>query len=51
MGTVYERLRLRSNDRLLENEMVNVFMLKDDKIVQMRIYEDTAPIITAIRGE
>jgi ketosteroid isomerase-like protein len=31
--------------------MVNVFTLKDGKIVQMRIYEDTAPIIAAIRGE
>ena len=51
VGTVYERLRLRGNGRLLENEMVNVFTLKDGKIVQMRIYEDTAPIIAAIRGE
>src|SRR5262245_16876052 len=51
VGTVYERFRLRTIDRTLENEMVNVLTLKDDKIVQMRIYEDTAPIIAALRGE
>ncbi len=51
VGTVYERLRLRSNGRLLENEMVNLFTVKDGKVVQMRIYEDTAPIIAAIREE
>jgi ketosteroid isomerase-like protein len=51
VATVYERLRLRANGRLLENEMVNIFTLKNGKIVQMRIYEDTAPIIAAIRGQ
>ena len=49
--TVYERLRLRSNGRPLENEMVNLFTLQNGKIVRMRIYEDTAPLIVAIRNE
>lgn len=51
VATVSERLRLRASGRLLDNEMVNTFTLKECKIVQARIYEDTAPIIAAIRGE
>jgi ketosteroid isomerase-like protein len=46
---LFERLRIKDTGRRVDNEFVIVFTLRDAKVVQLYVYEDTAPIIAAIR--
>ncbi len=46
-----ERFRIKATGRTVDNEFVIVFAFRDGKIVQFYVYEDTAPIIAAIRGQ
>ena len=48
---LFERFRIKETDLAVDNEYVMVFTVSDGKIVQLRVYEDTAPIIAAIRGQ
>lgn len=47
----FERFRIKATGRAVDNELVHVFTLRDGRIVQWCVYEDTAPIIAAIRGQ
>ncbi len=47
----FERFRIKATGRTVENELVTVFTLSEGKVVQLHTYEDTAPIIAAIRGQ
>ena len=47
----FERFRIKATGRTVENEVVTVFTFSEGKVVQLRTYEDTAPIIAAIRGQ
>ncbi len=47
----FERIRLKTTGRVVDNEYVDIFTLKDGKIVQLCVYEDTAPFIAAIRDQ
>jgi len=48
---VFERLRIKETGRRVNNEFVIVFTLRDAKVVELCVYEDTAPIIAAIRDQ
>jgi ketosteroid isomerase-like protein len=48
---LFERFRIKETDLAVDNEYVMVFTVSNGKIVQLRVYEDTAPIIAAIRGQ
>jgi ketosteroid isomerase-like protein len=48
---IFERVRIKATGRAVDNEYVQVFTFSNGKIVQWCVYEDTAPIIAAIRGE
>jgi uncharacterized protein len=48
---VFERLRTKDTGRRVDNEFVIVFTVRHAKIVQFWVYEDTAPIIAAIRDQ
>ena len=47
----FERFRIKATGRTVDNELVHVFTLREGKVVQLCIYEDTAPIIAAIRDQ
>lgn len=47
----FERFRIKATGRKVDNELVHVFTLREGKIVQFCVYEDTAPIIAAIRDQ
>jgi ketosteroid isomerase-like protein len=47
----FERFRIKATGRMVENELVTVLTLREGKVVQLRTYEDTAPIIAASRGQ
>jgi len=46
---IAERFQIRATDRSFNNELVHVFTIKDGKASQLRIYEDTAPFLAAMR--
>jgi ketosteroid isomerase-like protein len=48
---VFERFRIKATGRSVDNEYVHVVTLRGGKVVQFCIYEDTAPIIAAIRDQ
>jgi ketosteroid isomerase-like protein len=48
---LFERLRIKDTGRRVDNEFVIVFTLRDAKVIQLRVYEDTTPIIAAIRDQ
>jgi ketosteroid isomerase-like protein len=48
---VFERGRVKATGRVVDNEYVHVFTVSGGKIVQFCVYEDTAPIIAAIRDQ
>ena len=48
---VFERFVLKATGQSLENEYINLTTFKDGQVARWWIYEDTAPIIRAIRGE
>lgn len=45
----FERVRIKATGRVVDNDFVMVFTLNNGKIVRWRAYEDTAPLIAAIR--
>jgi ketosteroid isomerase-like protein len=47
----FERLRIKATGRTVENDVVTVFTFREGKVVQLRTYEDTAPIIAALRNQ
>ena len=48
---VFERGRVKVTGRVFNNDYVHVFTVSEGKIVQFWVYEDTAPIIAAIRNQ
>ena len=48
LGT--ERVRVRSNGRVVDTDWAMVFTLRDGKIARFRDYHDTAPMQAALRG-
>ena len=48
---LFERFRIKATGRAVDNEFVIVFAFRDGKISQFYVYEDTAPIIAAIRDQ
>jgi ketosteroid isomerase-like protein len=48
---VFERGRVKATGRVFDNDYVHVFTVSEGKIVQFCVYEDTAPIIAAIRNQ
>src|SRR5215510_2973440 len=48
---VFERGRVKATGRVVDNDYVHVFTVSEGKIVQFCVYEDTAPIIAAIRDQ
>lgn len=48
---VFERFRIKATGRAVDNEYVHMFTLREGKVVQWCVYEDTAPIIAAIRDQ
>ena len=51
MVLLFERFRIKATGRAVDNEFVIVFAFRDGKISQFYVYEDTAPIIAAIRDQ
>jgi uncharacterized protein len=47
----FERFHIKATGRTVENELVTVFTFSEGKVARLRTYEDTAPIIAAIRGQ
>ncbi len=47
----HERIRVKSNGRTCDIDWVQVFTLRNDKVVKIHIYYDTACIVAAFRGE
>ena len=47
----FERFRVKATGRRVDNELVQVFTLREGKVVQLCVYEDTAPIIAALRDQ
>ena len=45
-----ERTLVRATGVFFEISEVHLFKLKNDKVVQLTIFEDTAPIIAALQG-
>lgn len=45
---VFERFRIKATNVSVDNSYVHVYTIKDGRIVQMLIFEDTAPIIRAL---
>ena len=45
-----ERTRVRATGMFFEISEVHLFKLKNGKVVQLTIFEDTAPIIAALQG-
>jgi len=48
---VFERVRSKATGRVVDNDYVHVYTVRDGKIVQFYVYEDTAPVIAAIRDQ
>jgi len=46
---ISERFRIRATGRSFNNELAHVFTIKDGKASQLRIYEDTAHFLAAMR--
>ena len=46
----YERFRIKSTGRTVANELAQVYMLHEGKIVRFREYYDTAALAEAFRG-
>ena len=51
VALVFERFRIKATGRVVDNDYVHVYTLQEGKIVQLCIYEDTAPIIAAMRDQ
>jgi len=51
VALVFERVRIKATGRVVENDFVTVFTLREGKIVQLYFYEDMAPFIAAVRGQ
>ena len=51
VALVFERFRIKATGRVVENDYVHVYTVSEGKIIQFYVYEDTAPIIAAIRGQ
>jgi uncharacterized protein len=51
VALVFERFRIKATGRTVDNEYVHAFTLSEGKVVQFCVYEDTAPIIAAIRDQ
>jgi len=51
VALLFERFRMKQTGRVVDNEYVMVFSVRDGKITHLRVYEDTAPIIAAIRNQ
>lgn len=47
----HERTRVKSNGRIFESDWVDVFTLRNGKVVKIHEYYDTAAIVAAFRGE
>jgi uncharacterized protein len=47
---LFERTRVKATGVLFEISEVHVFKLKNGKVVQLMVFEDTAPIIAALQG-
>ena len=45
---VFERFRVKATNIPIDNHYVHVYTMRNDRIVQMLIFEDTAPIIRAL---
>jgi ketosteroid isomerase-like protein len=45
---VFERSINRVTGRAVDNEYIHVYALEYGKVVRIRIYEDTAPILAAM---
>jgi uncharacterized protein len=45
-----ERTRIKASGIFFEISEVHLFKLKNSKVVQLTIFEDTAPIIAALQG-
>ena len=48
---VFERVRSKATGRVVDNDYVHVYTVRDGKIIQFCVYEDTAPVIAAIRDQ
>lgn len=44
-----ERLRIRATGRVVDHEYIHRATIRDGRIARLAIYEDTAPIIAAVR--
>jgi ketosteroid isomerase-like protein len=48
---VFECVRSKATGRVVDNDYVHVYTVRDGKIIQFCVYEDTAPVIAAIRDQ
>jgi len=48
---VFVRVRSKATGRTVDNDYVHVYTVRYGKIVQFCVYEDTAPIIAALRDQ
>jgi ketosteroid isomerase-like protein len=47
---LFERFSIRATGIAVDNDYVQVFTIKNGKVVQFLVFEDTAPIIAAIQS-
>jgi ketosteroid isomerase-like protein len=47
---LFERSRIKATGVVYEISLVHVFKLRNGKVVQVMVFEDTAPIIAALHG-
>ena len=48
---VFVRVRSKATGRTVDNDYVHVYTVRDGKIIRFCVYEDTAPIIAALRDQ
>jgi ketosteroid isomerase-like protein len=48
---VFERVRSKATGRVVDNDYVHVYTVRDGKIIRFCVYEDTAPVIAALRDQ
>jgi uncharacterized protein len=47
---MFERFRIKATGIAVDNSYVHVFTIKNGKVAQFLVFEDTAPIIAALQG-
>jgi ketosteroid isomerase-like protein len=46
----FERWRIKTTGRMIDNTWVMIFTVKNGKVTRIRVFEDTAKIVAALRG-